>query len=290
MLLSKESWLIYFTLTVFLWIGCNNNTKEKQRVIAIVGDETLTLEGVLEEIPDEIKPNLSSMDIREYVQRWINSQVLYQEAKRRKLDERIDLKKEFAKVKRELMVNKLIELALEDEVEVTEEEIKSYYEENKESFILTDDQVHAYHILVNTKAEANNIRRRIRNGETFEAICKEVKHAKEDSAYWDLGYFTREEIIPEISKVIFKMPRGALSLPIKSDFGYHIVKLVDIQKKGDINKLENVKEEIRFKLEVLKKRQRFERFLLQMKTKTKVQTNYNLLEKVSIDSLIKKAN
>ena len=277
-------WLLCFTLNVFLWLYCDKHV-EKQVVIASVGDQTLTLDKMFQEIPVEIRPKLTNSDIREFVQRWINSQVLYQEAKRQKLDERIDLKNEFKKAKNELMINKLIELYLEEEVTVTDEEIQAFYEENKEEFVLNQDLVHAYHILGSTRKEANNIRRRLRSGETFEVVSRDVKQALEDTMAWDLGYFSRDDVIREISKVVFSMPRGALSLPIKSDFGYHIVKLIDKQKKGEFNKLENVNEEINLKLMAGKKRARYQRFLLELKNQTDIVTNFELLDTVKINSI-----
>ncbi|MFQ6112610.1 MAG: peptidyl-prolyl cis-trans isomerase [bacterium] len=290
MYLLKLSLFSCCGLILILWAGCDNVQKEQKKyVLAKVGKETLTLDEVMTEIPKEIRSTLSPSDIREYVRRWTNNEVLYQEARRRKLDERIDLKMEFEKLKREILINKLIEVELDNDVPVTEEEIKSYFESNKDSFVLTEDVVHAYHILVKTRKEANTIRKRLRSGETFEALSKEVNSNSETND-WDLGYFSRDEVIPEISKVVFNMPIGALSFPIKSDFGYHILKLVDKQNKGDTEKFETVIEEIRLKLEAQKKQERFHRFLLQMKSKTLIETNLRLLDQVNLDSLTQIGN
>lgn len=273
-------------LFVVAWTSCNKPKSQEKNILAIVGNETLSLDEIMEEIPKEIRSNLTSLDIREYVQRWINNQVLYQEARRRKLDDRMDVKKEFEKLKREILINKLIEVVLANDVSVTDKEIQSYFNNNKESFILTDDVVHAYHILIKTQKEANTIRKRLRSGETFETLSIELNDDLAGNIDWDLGYFSRDEVIPEISKVVFTMPVGALSFPIKSDFGYHIIKLVDKQNKGDLKRFETVKEEIRLKLESQIKQQRFQRFLLQMKSKTIIQTNFKLLGSVNLDSLI----
>lgn len=285
----KRIWLLCLTFAATLYVSCDNQ-QEKQIVIAEVGKEKLTTKKMLDEIPTEIRGKLTNSDIREFVQRWVNSQVLYQEAKRQKLDERVDLKKEFEKVKIELMINRLIELSLEDEVQVTDKEIETFYDENKEDFVLNEDLVHAYHILVKTREEANAIRRRLRKGESFEEVSKEVMGDSTEPATWDLGYFSKDEVIPEISKVIFNMPSGALSLPIMSDYGYHIVKLIDKQKQGDYNKLENVQGEIKLKLEAIKKRERFQGFLSDLKNKTEIITNFQLLEKVNLNSIDKKEN
>lgn len=285
---SGVQWIVLGSF-ILVSASCDKPVK-KQYVIASVGNETLSLQEIMENIPQEIKQDLSPSDIQEYVQRWINSQVLYQEAKHRKLDERMDLRKEFEKVKRELMVNKLIELSVKDDEVVGPEEIGTFYEQNKDSYILHEDLVHAYHILVPTYAEANKVRMRLRKGEAFQKVCEEVLGDSTEQQDWDLGYFSKDEIIPEVARVLFRMAPGALSLPIKSEFGYHIVKLIDIQKKGAVNPLENVQEEIKLKLGAQKRRQRYERFLFQMKSKTKIQTNFHVLDTVNLDSLTLNGN
>ena len=103
---------------------------------------------------------------------------------------------------------------------------------------------------------------------------------------WDLGYFSKDKIAPEISNVIFKLRKGATSLPIKSAFGYHVVQLVDKKKKGEVKNFELVKEEIRLKIQAMKKQDKYQRFLLQMKSKHPYETNFKLLDSSVLDSLL----
>ncbi|MFQ5753606.1 MAG: peptidylprolyl isomerase [bacterium] len=289
MKILKFMWLIIVSMNLVLGVRCNG-PKEKQNVIANVGNKSLTLYEILEDATSPIRSNLTALDIREYVLRWIEDEVLYQEALNRKLDESIDLKKEFEKLKKELLINKLIEQTLDNQFPVSEEEITNYYENNKESYVLSQDVVHAYHILVKTRKEANTVRNRLKKGEAFEEIATSTSNDSLKNDNWDLGYFSTEEIIPAISKVVFNLPVGAYSLPIKSEFGYHIVKVIDKQKKGNIKPLNLVKEEIRLKLEEQKKQKNYQRFLLQTKSNYKIQTNFQLLDAVVLDSLIRKGD
>lgn len=280
---------LFATLVAVTWVMCSREP-EKKDVIATVGETSLSLDEVLEEIPAEIKSDVTSLDIRGYVQRWVNSEVLYQEAVDRKLDDLPDLQKEFAKVKREIMINKLLELSLNDNVDLSEAEIQGFYETNKESFRLDRDLYHLNYIMLPTREEANSVRNKLRRGVDFESVYNEVK-ADTVGADWDIGYVYEGEFgVPEIDDVVFRLPSGATSLPIKSDDGYYIVKVVDIQKKGTFNPLANVREEIILKLRTQKRRQLFERLLMQMKSKTKIQTNFKPLEKITPDSLILKGD
>jgi len=278
--------LIVLILWTVLLISCEKPVDERY-VVAKVEDESLTIQELMAEIPVQIRSNLSAVEIREYVLRWINSQVLYHEALERKLDERLEFQREFENLKRELLISRLVEQALNGGVTVTEEEIKAYFEANKEGFRLTKDLVHAYHVLLGTRKEANEVSRRLKAGESFAAVFSDVSlDSSNHTDDWDLGYFSKDEIAPEISSAVFKLRKGATSLPIKSVFGYHVVQLVNKQKEGEVKNFELVKEEIRLKIQAKKKQDKYQRFLLQMKSKHPYQTNFQLLDSAVLDSLL----
>ena len=263
--------------------GCKKSEEERD-VVASVGSRHLLLIEVIDGIPSQIRPRLTSSETREYVLRWIDDEVLYQEGLSQKLDQRPEVQRELEKLKREFIINKLTEMALDKQIQVSDEDIQAFYAANSEAFILLDDEVRAYHILCATKPEADSIRKRLVAGEDFEAIIHSLNR---DSVQvdWDLGYFTRDQIMPEISKVVFDLPPSAYSPPIKSEFGYHILKVVDKKKKGEKKEVEAVKEEIRIKLEEQKRQENYQRFLSQTKSKYKIQSFFQLLESVALDSL-----
>lgn len=286
MIRRKLVCLIVLILWIVFLISCEKPIDERY-VVAKVEDESITIQELMAEIPVQIRSNLSAVEIREYVLRWINSQALYHEALEQKLDERLGFQREFEKLKRELLISKLVEQVLNEDVTVTDEEIKAYFEANKEAFRLTKDLVHAYHVLLGTRKEANAVSRRLKAGESFAAVSRDVSlDSLNHTDDWDLGYFSKDEIAPEISNAVFKLRIGATSLPIKSAFGYHVVQLVNKQKKGEVKNLELVKEEIRLKIQANKKQDKYQRFLLQMKSKHPYQTNFQLLDSAVLDSLL----
>lgn len=286
----KTTLLVWTCLLMILFGGCKQHHKEGL-VIAKVGKKSLMLHDVLEEIPPQFRKNLTSSEIKEYALRWVNNEVLYQEAMNRELDKSQKFQKEFENLKKELLINELIEESINKKIKVTDQEIQKYYEENGDSYILSEDIIHAYHILVQTKKEANAISKRLSNKkEAFLDIVKETYKDSLTSVDWDLGYFSKSEIIPEIAKVIFNLPVGSHSYPIKSEFGYHIIKVVDKQKKGEKKKLALIKQEIKLKIEELKKQRIYQRFLLQTKSNFEINTYFPLLNSVVIDSLFRKGD
>jgi len=282
----KFTKLIFTILGVcfLILIGCEK--EEDGQIVAAVGEEVLTLEELVDQIPLHIRSDVSPVVIREFVLRWINDEVLYREAMIKKLDEDPEIQKEFEMLKRDLLISRLIENTLSTKIEVTDEEIQAFYDANKEAFVLSEDIVRAYHILVQTNDEAREIRKRLRADEPFEEVAREFSPDSLSYDGYDLGYFTKEEVIPEIANVVFKVSDNTIPFPIKSDFGYHVVKVVDSQKSGEIKKFEIVKDEIKHKLLTKKKEDRYQRFLLQMKSKVNIQTNFQLLDSSVLDSVL----
>ena len=286
MIRRKFVYLIVFILSTVFLSSCEKPVDERY-VVAKVEDESLTIQALIAEIPPQIRSNLSEVEIREYVLRWINSQVLYHEALEQKFDERLEFQMEIEELKRELLITKLVEQALNEDVSVTDEEIQAYFDANQEGFRLIEDLVHAYHVLLGTRKEANDVSRRLKAGESFAAVFSDVSlDSSNNTDDWDLGYFSKDKIAPEISNVVFKLRKGATSLPIKSAFGYHVVQLVDKKKKGEVKNFELVKEEIRLKIQARKKQDKYQRFLLQMKSKHPYETNFKLLDSAVLDSLL----
>lgn len=286
MIRRKFFYLIVFILSTVFLSSCEKPVDERY-VVAKVEDESLTIQALIAEIPPQIRSNLSEVEIREYVLRWINSQVLYHEALEQKFDERLEFQREIEKLKRELLITKLVEQVLNDDVTVTDGEIQAYFAANQEEFRLTEDVVHVYHVLLGTRKEANDVSRRLKAGKSFAAVFSDVSlDSSNNTDDWDLGYFSKDKIAPEISKVVFKLRKGATSLPIKSAFGYHVVQLVDKKKKGEVKNFELVKEEIRLKIQARKKQDKYQRFLLQMKSKHPYETNFRLLDSSVLDSLL----
>lgn len=139
-------------------------------------------------------------------------------------------------------------------VEVSDKEAKEYYKQTKQYI----DQIKAKHILVDTKEKAQEVINKLKNGANFEELSKEYsKDEKANERGGDLGYFGRGRMVPEFEEAAFKLEEGEISDPVKTSFGYHIIKVTDKKdtfednKKQVINALKNQK--FNQKVEELKK-------------------------------------
>lgn len=140
--------------------------------------------------------------------------------------------------------------SLMDSMTVDEDELESYYEEQKDRFI-TPEERRASHILIEfgddadkAKAKADSVYEKIKAGESFEKLAKEYSDDIGSAAEGgDLGYFAKGIMDANFEDTAFSMNVGEVSKPVRSEFGYHIIKLVDI-KASEGKSLADVRDEI----------------------------------------------
>ena len=88
-------------------------------------------------------------------------------------------------------------------------------------------KVHCCHILVKTLTEANTVKARLDKGEKFAEVAKQVSLCPSGKKGGDLGIFTRGKMVKEFEKAAFELQKGQVSGPVKTQFGYHIIKRLE---------------------------------------------------------------
>jgi peptidyl-prolyl cis-trans isomerase C len=114
---------------------------------------------------------------------------------------------------------------------VSEDEAKKIYD-TKVAAMKPEDEVAARHILVDSEEKAKELRAKIVGGADFAQVAKESSTdsgSKEQGGL--LGYFTKGQMVPEFDDAVFKMQEGQVSEPVKTNFGWHIIKLEDRRRK-----------------------------------------------------------
>ncbi|MBY0123059.1 peptidylprolyl isomerase [Bacillus sp. S/N-304-OC-R1] len=133
---------------------------------------------------------------------------------------------------------------LEPRISITDDEIKTYFEENKDNYA-QPEQVEASHILVKDEATANEVIKKLNAGADFSELAKEYSTDESSSASGgELGYFGRGEMVKEFEDAAFSLDIGKISEPIQSEYGYHIIKVTDKKKAKEAN-FDAVKDEIK---------------------------------------------
>ncbi|MPZ59519.1 MAG: peptidylprolyl isomerase [Rhizobiales bacterium] len=122
-------------------------------------------------------------------------------------------------------------LQAETKAAVTDTALRKVYDEAVKE-MGKEEEVHARHILVETEDEAKIVLAELKKGAEFEKLAKEK--SKDPSAATnggDLGYFAKDQMVPEFADTAFKLPKGQLSDPVKSQFGWHVIRSEDKRMK-----------------------------------------------------------
>ncbi len=174
-------------------------------------------------------PSIPPEQKRDYLINYlVDVIVLSQAAEKQKLSERADVKHRLAFDHNRLLMESLLQdagkAALSDEAEhkVYDEAIKQ---------VKNEEEVHARHILVPTEDEAKAILAQLKGGADFATLAKEKSKDPGAAEGGDLGYFTKDQMVPEFAEVAFKLDKGQLSDPVKTQFGWHIIKVEDKRTK-----------------------------------------------------------
>ena len=181
---------------------------------------------------EEIGSNMPQMppdQKRDYLITYLTDVIIVsQAAEKQKLNERDDIRSRLAfdhnRVLMEAMLQDAGKAALSDEAlhKVYDEAVKQMGNEQ---------EVHARHILVPTEDEAKAIAAELKKGADFATLAKEKSKDPGAADGGDLGYFTKDQMVPEFSDAAFKLDKGQISDPVHTQFGWHIIKVEDKRTK-----------------------------------------------------------
>lgn len=247
---------------------------ENSKVLATINGKPITEEYV-NYILQSMGPQKAMQFNSEYGRKrllndLINEELFYLGAKESGYENEEEFQKELAQMKANLLKQYALKKLL-DEVKVYDEEVESYYNDHKNEF-KTPESVRASHILVDTEEKANEILDEIKAGLSFEEAAEKYSKCPSKARGGDLGYFTRGKMVPEFEKASFEMKKDEISEPVKTQFGYHIIKLIDKQEEG-VSKLEEVKDRLKEQLLMNKQRQVYLNKVNELKNKYEVIIN-----------------
>lgn len=122
-------------------------------------------------------------------------------------------------------------LTSEGKKAVTEDAAKKLFDDTTKA-MAPEEEAHARHILVETEDQAKAVEARLKKGEDFAKVAGEIsKDPGSGKEGGDLGWFTKDKMVPEFAEAAFKLKKGEVSDPVKSQFGWHVIKLEDKRSK-----------------------------------------------------------
>jgi len=217
------------------------------KVILTVGDEKLTageFDQLVDALPEQVRAAARGPNRRQFAEQLVRIKVMSQEAHKRKLDETPTVQRQIELQKENILASVLFQ-EMTANVKMDDAAAQKYYDEHKVDY----ESVHARHILIRFKgsplplaagkkdlteeealAKVQEIRKRILAGEDFATVAKtESDDVQTGVKGGDLGTFKHGQMVKEFDQAAFTLPVGQVSEPIKTKFGYHIIKVEKVQ-------------------------------------------------------------
>ncbi len=194
-----------------------------------------------EELGPNLPPQLQGPAREEYVLGFlIDLTAMAQAAEADKLDQTPDFKRELDFIRKRVLMQAALEKATK--AAMTDAALKQTYEEAVKQQ-KPEEEVHARHILFRAdpdnkeasaaaEKKAKDVEARVKKGEDFAKLASELTEdpsGKQDGG--DLGFFTKEQMVPEFATAAFAMKPGEVSQPVKTQFGWHVIKLEEKREK-----------------------------------------------------------
>ena len=281
----KKLLILILGLGLILVAGCDKFEKPSGAYIAKVNNSVISEDDFHKEIsliPEWARKNFSGKEGKErFLQELINKELIYQDAINRGLQNDRELAEKIEEFRKMSLLTIVLKQEIEEKAEVTESEIKEFYDGNPENF-KTGEEVRARHILVDTEEKANDILNSIIKGESFTELAKTFSMDKGSAQNGgDLGFFSRGRMIPEFEETAFSLKKGEPSKPVKTTYGYHIIEVTD-KREGSQIKFEEAKENIKNQLVKEKQKALFESYIETLKNKTDIKTDEERLSSMKL--------
>ncbi len=246
----------------------------ENKVLATVNGKQITENDVnmfLQGLGQERAMQLNSEQGRQRVlNEIINQELFYCDAKESGLDQDEEFKQELEEMQKMVLTRYAVGKFMRD-ITVDDAEVVQYYDENQEQF-KAPESVKASHILVDDEIKANKIYKEIKEGLSFEEAAKENSKCPSKDNGGDLGFFERGKMVPEFEEKSFSMNAGEVSKPVKTQFGYHIIKVVD-KKEDSIYTIDEVKPQLTRQLTAQKQDEVYQKRSQELREKNEVVIN-----------------
>lgn len=228
------------------------------KVVLTIGADKVTaaeFEQLVEALPEQYRAAARGPNKRQFAEQIVRVRILSGEARKRKLDQSPALQRQLELQKENLLANALFQ-DMAANAQVDDVTARQYFEQHKSEY----ETVHARHILIRVKgsplpgqpgkkeltedealAKAQEIHKRLLAGEDFAALAKaESDDARSGNNGGDLGSFKRDQMVPQFAQAAFSLPTGQVSEPVKTQFGYHLIKV----EQHDVKAFDDVKPDL----------------------------------------------
>jgi len=217
--------------------------KAQAKVLATVNGESITnadLAAAEQELGSSLPHQMNEAARHDALMKFlIDERLVTQKAIAAKMDQTPKFKQDLAFYRQRLLMQTYLGKVAKEAT--TDAAIKATYDKIAKAQ-KPETEIHALHILVKTKAEAEAVEKRLKSGEDFGKLADKLSKDPGTKG-GDLGWFTKERMVPEFADAAFKLKVGEISPPVKTQFGWHVIKVVG-KRQTPFPPLEKVKGQI----------------------------------------------
>ena len=277
--------VIVLTALVFVIPQPSPAAPQDKDIVARWGKKAITgaeLNARIAGLPQEYQNRFQNDKQRqEFVDGLVQMQILAAEAKAQKLDRDKAVMLRLEDMNNSILAQEYMKRELAKVPKVTAKEIEDYYQAHKKEYV-NAAQVKAQHILVKVDAKAKpeeidaarikaeGIRKEIEAGGDFAKLAEKYSDDPGSKTRGgDLGFFTRERMVPEFSQAAFALKKGEVSRPVKTAFGFHLIKVTDTKPEKQLD-LKEATPRIRSTLENSRRKEAMDREMARLKKKYNV--------------------
>ncbi|NVN89188.1 MAG: peptidylprolyl isomerase [Desulfuromonadales bacterium] len=259
--------------------GSNSGAKKEGQVLAEVNGTTITTGDFtreLKNLPEYLKAMADTPQGRkEMLDTMVIRELILQKASKDGLDKGPELEEKLQELKKRLIVESFLKKKVETDAQVSDADLKKFYDQNIEKF-KSGEQIKASHILVKTEKEAKDILAQLKAGGKFEELAR--KHSVDSSSAkgGDLGWFGKGAMVPVFEQAALALKEGQISDVVKSDFGFHIIKLTGKRAAGT-RPFDEVKDQIKAAIMPGKQQEIFQKIKEELKKSAKVTVKDDVL-------------
>jgi peptidyl-prolyl cis-trans isomerase C len=213
-------------------------------VVARVNGQPILRSAVME-FYNQLPPQMAQIPIEQILPGIINElaarRLLGEAAEKAKLGDDPAVKKQLQSAREQVLQQAYLDRKVK--TEVTDAKMKARYEELIKQQP-PQEEVHARHILVASEADAKAALEEVKKGADFTEVSKKRSTGPTAATGGDLGFFTKDKMVPEFAEAAFKLQAGQVTdTPVKSQFGWHVIK-VEARRKSDPPKFEDVRGQV----------------------------------------------
>jgi hypothetical protein len=214
--------------------------KETGPAVARVNDKTLYKKDFETYLPENYSAALTLDEKREYLDRWITTELLYEAAMGAGEGATPEIELQVEQFRKDLVADRLVQRVIREQAVVTEAEVQAYYKAHEDEYTR---ELRVSHILINSMEEAEKVRELLQRN-SFGWVARRHSIDKHTGVGGDLGFLSKGGMIPEFEEVVFDMKIGEVSDVIESELGYHFLKVTDAREARNRLTLEDVAEDI----------------------------------------------